>query len=144
MYKNCHDYDCPLSEHYSFNEETIFSIWVSYDTPTIVNVNKIAYMEGNKFSMLLDHERMLYVMVIWMNLFMMLLKIIMREELMMHDVLFIFQFLTFMWASVKSSCLAKRYKRKALVGRQPNTFTYYFCVLTWLSFCINHVLLLFQ
>ena len=36
---------------------TIFSIQVSYDTPTIVNENKIAYMEGNKFSMLLDHEK---------------------------------------------------------------------------------------
>ena len=28
-----------------------------YDTPTIVNENKIAYMESNKFSMLLDHEK---------------------------------------------------------------------------------------
>ena len=37
--------------------ETIFSIRVSYDTPIIVNENKIAYMESNKFSMLLDHEK---------------------------------------------------------------------------------------
>ena len=37
--------------------ETIFSIRVSYDTPTIVNENKIAYMKSNKFSMLLDHEK---------------------------------------------------------------------------------------
>ena len=37
--------------------ETIFSIRVSYDTPTIVNENKIAYMDTNKFSMLLDHEK---------------------------------------------------------------------------------------
>ena len=36
---------------------TIFSIQVSYDTPTIVNENKIAYVESNKFSMLLDHEK---------------------------------------------------------------------------------------
>ena len=36
--------------------ETIFSIRVSYDTPTIVNENKIAHMES-KFSMLLDHEK---------------------------------------------------------------------------------------
>mgnify|MGYP005849883665 FL=1 len=37
--------------------ETIFSIRVSYDTPTIMNENKIAYMESNQFSMLLDHEK---------------------------------------------------------------------------------------
>ena len=37
--------------------ETIYSIRVSYDTPTIVNENKIAYMKSNKFSMLLDHEK---------------------------------------------------------------------------------------
>ena len=35
---------------------TIFNIQVSYDTPTIVNENKIAYVESNKFSMLMDHE----------------------------------------------------------------------------------------
>ena len=61
-----------------------------------------------KFLCLWIMKRMLYVMVILMNLFMMLLKIIMREELMMHDVLFMFQFLSFMRASLKSSCLAKR------------------------------------
>ena len=37
--------------------ETIFSTRVSHETPTIVNENKIAYMESNKFSMLLDHEK---------------------------------------------------------------------------------------
>ena len=56
--------------------ETIFSIRVPYDTPIVVNENKIAHMESNKFSMLLDHEKMLYVMVILMNLFMILLKLI--------------------------------------------------------------------
>ena len=35
IYKNCHDYEYPFSEHYSFNVETIYSIQVSYDTPTI-------------------------------------------------------------------------------------------------------------
>ena len=53
---HCHNFDYPFSEHYSFNVETIFSIRVSYDTPNIVDENKIAYMESNKFSMLLDHE----------------------------------------------------------------------------------------
>ena len=53
----CHNFEYPFSEHYSLNVGTIFSIQVSYDTPTIVNENKIAYMESNKFSMLLDHEK---------------------------------------------------------------------------------------
>ena len=52
----CHNFEYPFYEHYSFNVETIFSIRVSYDTPTIMNENKIAYMESIKFSMLLDHE----------------------------------------------------------------------------------------
>ena len=37
IYKTCNDYDYPFSEHYSFNMETIYSILVSYDTPTIPN-----------------------------------------------------------------------------------------------------------
>ena len=41
----------------TLNVGTIFSIQVSYDTPTIVNENKIAYVESNKFSMLVDHEK---------------------------------------------------------------------------------------
>ena len=36
---------------------TIYSIRVSYGTPTIMNENKIAYVESNKFSMLVDHEK---------------------------------------------------------------------------------------
>ena len=53
----CHNFEYPFTEHYSFNVRTIYSIRVSYDTPTIMNENKIAYMESNKFSMLLDHEK---------------------------------------------------------------------------------------
>ena len=56
IYKTCHDYDYPFSEHYSFNMETIYSIRVSYDTPTIPNEKKFAYVESNKISMLVDHE----------------------------------------------------------------------------------------
>ena len=37
--------------------ETIYSIRVSYDIPTIPNEKKFAYVESNKFSMLLDHEK---------------------------------------------------------------------------------------
>ena len=53
----CHNFENPFTEHYSLNVGTIFSIQVSYDTPTIVNENKIAYVESNKFSMLVDHEK---------------------------------------------------------------------------------------
>ena len=35
IYKKFHDYDYPFSKHYSSNVETIYSIRVSYDTPTI-------------------------------------------------------------------------------------------------------------
>ena len=36
--------------------ETIYSIRVSYDTLTIPNEKKFAYVESNKNSMLVDHE----------------------------------------------------------------------------------------
>ena len=57
IYKTCHDYDSPFSEHYSFNVETIYSIEVSYGTPTIPNEKTFAYVESSKFSMLVDHEK---------------------------------------------------------------------------------------
>ena len=53
----CHNFEYPFSEHYSFNVETIYSIQVSYDTPTIVNEKKFPYVESNKISMLVDHEK---------------------------------------------------------------------------------------
>ena len=53
----CHNFEYPFTEHYSFNVGTIYSIQVSYDTPTIMNENKIAYVESNKFSMLVAHEK---------------------------------------------------------------------------------------
>ena len=58
----------------------------------------------------------------------------------LHAALFMFQFLSFVWASSKSSCLARKALKKALVGRQPNIYPYYFCVFTWLCYCSNHVL----
>ena len=57
IYKTCHDSDYPFSEHYSFNVETIYSIRVSYDTPTILNEQNFACVESSKFSMLVDHEK---------------------------------------------------------------------------------------
>ena len=37
--------------------ETIYSIQVSYDTPTIPNEKNFAYVENNKKFMLVDHEK---------------------------------------------------------------------------------------
>ena len=57
IYKTFHDYGYRFSEHYSFNVETIYSVQVSYDTLTIPNEKKFAYVESNKNSMLVDHEK---------------------------------------------------------------------------------------
>jgi hypothetical protein len=56
-YKTCHNYEYPFTEHYSFNVETIYGIRVSYDAPTIMNEKKFAYVENNKISMHVDHEK---------------------------------------------------------------------------------------
>ena len=53
----CHNFEYPFTEHYSLDVGTIFSFQVSYDTPTIVDENKIAYVESNKFSIPMDHEK---------------------------------------------------------------------------------------
>ena len=57
IYKSCHDYDYPFSEHYSFNVETIFSVQVSYDTPTTSNEKNFDYVESSKNSILVGHEK---------------------------------------------------------------------------------------
>ena len=56
-YNTCYNYENPFTEHHSFNVEIIYSIRVSYDAPTIIYENKLAYVESNKFSMLVDHEK---------------------------------------------------------------------------------------
>jgi hypothetical protein len=56
-YNTCYNYDHPFSEHYSFNVETIYSIRVSYDTPTPIDEKKFADVESNKKFMLVDHEK---------------------------------------------------------------------------------------
>ena len=53
----CHNFEYPFTEKYSFNVETIYSIRVSCDTPTIVNEKKNSYVESNTISMLVDHEK---------------------------------------------------------------------------------------
>ena len=74
--------------------ETIYSIQVSYDTPTIPNEKNFAYVESSKFSMLVDNEKNALVLVILLNSFMMLLKIIMREEYMLVGIAIMSSFLS--------------------------------------------------
>ena len=57
IYKTCHNYEYPFSKYYSFNMETIYSIRVSYDTPTIPSEKNFADVESNKNSMLVHHEK---------------------------------------------------------------------------------------
>ena len=94
IYKTCHNYNYPFTENYSFNVATIYSIRVSYDTPTLIHENKFAYEESNKFSILRIMKRMVYVIVILLNSFMMLLKIIIREEYMLVGIAIISSFLS--------------------------------------------------
>ena len=74
--------------------ETIFSIRVSYDTPTIPNEKNFAYVESSKFSMLGDHEKNALGSGYIVDSFMMLLKIIMREEYMLVGIAIISSFLS--------------------------------------------------
>ena len=147
--------------------ETIYSIRVSYDTPTIPNEKNFAYVESSKISMQVDHENNascagyivefiydatenyyergtcacrncnnikfpLYVLkVLKLCLFCLPMivdycshklfahKIPMHRKWVrlkydshiLHYALFMFQFLSFMRASLKSSCLARGVKR---------------------------------
>ena len=51
---------------------------------------------------------------------------------MLHDVLFMLQFLSFMWASLKSQCLAKKALKKSACWET----TQYFSLLLFNKFCI--------
>ena len=63
--------------HHDFNFHSHDSYFVEF-APTTIDENKFAYVESNKISMLMHHEKMIYVISILLNSFMMLLKIIMR------------------------------------------------------------------
>ena len=80
--------------HHDFNFQSHDSYFVEFAT-TIIDDNKFAYVESNKISMCLwIMKRILYVMVIFLNSFMMLLKIIMREEHMLLHIAIISSFLS--------------------------------------------------
>ena len=74
--------------------------------PTTIDENKFAYVESSKISMEVDHEKMLYVLVILLNSFMMLLKIIMREEYMIVGITITSSFLSMCLKSWSYACFA--------------------------------------
>ena len=84
--ETCYNYEYSSTKHYSFNVELIYSIQVLYDTPTIMNEKKLTYVESNNISIMWIMKIMLDVIVILWNLFIMPLKIIMREEHMVLDI----------------------------------------------------------
>ena len=94
IYKTFHDYDYPFSKNYSLNVETIYSIRVSYDTPTIPNEKNFAYVESSKFSMFVDHEKNALGVGYIVEFILMLLKIIMREEHMLVGIAIMSSFLS--------------------------------------------------
>ena len=94
-----------FSEHYSFNVETIFSVQVFYDTPTILNEKNFAYVESSKFSMLVDHENNALGAGHIIE-FMMLLKIIMGEEHMLVGIAIISSFLSMCLKFRSYACFA--------------------------------------
>ena len=65
----------------------------------------------------------------------------------LQNALFVFQFLSIMWASLKSSCLAKGIKEKRLLGDNPTLLSTIFVfshdyatvVIMFYSFCFNKV-----
>ena len=83
--------------HHNLNSQYDYANQVSHDSyfvefaPTVMNEKKFAYVESNKILCLWIMKGMLRVMVILMNPFMLLLKIITREEIMIHDALVMFQ-----------------------------------------------------
>ena len=79
--------------HLDLNFQSYDSYFVDF-APTTIHEKNFAYVESRKISMLVDHERMLYVLVILLNSFIMLLKIIMREELMLVGIAIISSFLS--------------------------------------------------
>ena len=81
--------------HIDFNFQLDYASHDSYFVefaPTTIHEKKFAYVESNTISMLV--KIMLYVMVILLNSFMILLKIIMREEYMLVGVAIIPSFLS--------------------------------------------------
>ena len=94
IYKTCHDYDYPFSEHYSFNVKQ-FIVFESLMMLPLFRMRRILLMwRVISFLCFCVMKIMLYVMAILLNSFMMLLKIIMREEYMLVGIALISSFLS--------------------------------------------------
>ena len=79
--------------HHDFNFHSLDSYFVEF-RPTTIDQKKFAYVESNKFSMFLCDEKNDLCDGYMLNFFMMLLKIIMREELMLVGIAIISSFLS--------------------------------------------------
>ena len=91
---NNHNHEtCHLDFNFQLDYASHDSYFVEF-APTTIDENKFAYVESNKISMLVDHEKNALCDAILLNSFMMLLKIIMREELMLFGIAIISSFLS--------------------------------------------------
>ena len=84
------------TSHHDFNFQLDYASHGRYSVefaPIIPNEKNFAYVESRKISMLVDHEHNALYVVILLNSFMMLLKIIMRGEYMLVGIAIISSFL---------------------------------------------------
>ena len=79
--------------HHDFNFQSHDSYFVDF-APTTIDENKFAYVERCKISMLMHHEKNALCDSYFLSSFMMLLKIIMREEHMLLRISIISCFLS--------------------------------------------------
>ena len=83
--------------HHDFNFQLDYAshdIYFVEFAPTSIHENKFSYVESNKISMIMYHEKNALVIDILLNSFMMVLKIFMREELMLVRLAIISSFLS--------------------------------------------------
>ena len=80
--------------HLDLNFRSHDSCFVEFSPTTILNEKKFAYVESNKILCLCIMKTVPYVIVILLNSFIMLLKIIMREEYMLVGIAIISSFLS--------------------------------------------------
>jgi hypothetical protein len=86
--------------HHDFNFQLDYTNQVCHDSyfvefaPTIMNEKNFACVKSNKISMLVHHEKSALCDGYMLNSFMMLLKIIMREECMLIGISIISSFLS--------------------------------------------------
>ena len=80
-YETRHNYYSP-TEHHISNTQLVYHVQVLYDSPTLnaTNNKDFTYVESNNNTFMhVNHEKILYVMVMLLSFLMILLKVIMRE-----------------------------------------------------------------